>query len=119
MIRDLIIRFLLGGTIVSAFSLTGDLWKPKTFSGIFGAAPSVALASLALTFHQQGAGTVAVLSRSMVAGAVALFAYSAACVAGTKREHAPVWAVAVSAWLPWSIVAFGVLAAGARLEGLV
>ena len=119
MIRDLIFRFLLGGIIVSAFSITGDIWKPKTFSGIFGAAPSVALGSLALTFHQQGAGTVAVLSRSMVAGAVALFAYGAACTAGTKRQQWPVWAVAVSAWLAWFIVAFGVMAAGARLEALV
>ena len=43
-IKELVLRFVLGGVIVSLFSLLGDLWKPKTFSGIFGAAPSVALA---------------------------------------------------------------------------
>jgi len=32
---------------VSAFAVIGDLFKPKSFGGLFGAAPSVALATLA------------------------------------------------------------------------
>lgn len=47
MLRELAVRFVLGGLIVSLFSVAGELWRPKTFSGLFGAAPSVALASLA------------------------------------------------------------------------
>jgi hypothetical protein len=36
---DLVVRFLVGGTIVSLFALIGDVVKPKGFSGLFGAAP--------------------------------------------------------------------------------
>jgi hypothetical protein len=39
---QIFIRF--GGVVVSAFALIGDLLKPKSFGGLFGAAPSVALA---------------------------------------------------------------------------
>jgi hypothetical protein len=111
MIAELALRFLLGGLIVSAFSLTGELWKPKIFSGLFGAAPSVALASLALAFGKHGAGEVALLARSMVVGALALYAYGAACVFTTRRERWPVWVSALSAWLAWFAAAFAGLAA--------
>ena len=54
MIFELAIRFVLGGVIVSAFAVIGDMLHPKSFAGIFGAAPSVALASLGLTFLTKG-----------------------------------------------------------------
>jgi hypothetical protein len=114
-LRDLAVRFVLGGLIVSVFSLTGELWRPRTFSGIFGAAPSVALASLALTFSKQGAAVVAVLGRSMAIGAVALFIYGAACVLATKHEKWPVWAATFSAWVAWFAAAFAGLGIGAAL----
>jgi uncharacterized protein DUF3147 len=47
--REILIRFLIGGVSVSLFAIIGDLFKPKSFAGLFGAAPSVALATLALT----------------------------------------------------------------------
>jgi hypothetical protein len=46
--KDIVIRFLLDGVIVSLFAVLGDLFRPKSFAGLFGAAPSVALATLAL-----------------------------------------------------------------------
>ena len=51
---DIIVRFFIGGLVVSLFSLISDLLKPKTFAGLFGAAPSVALATLALTVMKEG-----------------------------------------------------------------
>jgi hypothetical protein len=36
----LLIRFVLGGLIVSAFAVVSEMFKPKTFAGLFGAAPS-------------------------------------------------------------------------------
>jgi hypothetical protein len=36
---ELLIRFCVGGFIVSAFALIPDLFKPKTFAGLFGSAP--------------------------------------------------------------------------------
>jgi len=46
---QILIRFLVGGAVVSAFAIIGDLLKPKSFAGLFGAAPLVALATLVLT----------------------------------------------------------------------
>ncbi len=52
--NEIILRFLIGGAVVSAFALLGDLFKPKSFAGLFGAAPSVALATLGLTVTDMG-----------------------------------------------------------------
>jgi len=117
-LAELGVRFVLGGLIVSLFSVTGELWKPKTFSGMFGAAPSVAIASLALTFAKQGRPVVALLGRSMVIGSVALFVYGAACVFATTREKWPVWLAASLSWLAWFAAAFAGLAAGAAVGAL-
>ena len=106
MLGELALRFALGGLIVSLFSVTGEIWRPKTFSGVFGAAPSVALASLGLAYARQGAGEVAVLGRSMAIGAVAFFIYGAACVVTARRERWPVWLAALCSWLAWFATAF-------------
>ena len=81
MLNEILIRFLVGGVVVSAFAVVGDLLRPKSFAGLFGAAPSVALATLALTISNQGAQYAAIESRSMIVGAIAFFVY-AACVCG-------------------------------------
>lgn len=51
---QLVIRFLVGGAVVSGFAALGDVLKPKSFAGLFGAAPSVALATLGLTIEANG-----------------------------------------------------------------
>ena len=75
---DLLIRFLVGGLIVSAFAIIGDLLEPKTFAGLFGAAPSVALATLSLTCFSKGHAYAAIEARSMMIGAVAFVLYALA-----------------------------------------
>ena len=75
MLEEWLIRFVLGGVPVSAFAVLGDLFRPKTLAGIFGAAPSVALASLGLAFVTKGAEYAGIETRSMVLGAVALGCY--------------------------------------------
>jgi hypothetical protein len=77
-LSEIIVRFIIGGLVVSAFSLISDLFKPKTFAGLFGAAPSVALATLSLTLIKQGKGTAATEAFSMIAGAAALLIYASA-----------------------------------------
>ena len=69
---EYVIRFLLGGTVVSAFAMLGDILRPKSFAGLFGAAPSVALATLGIAIYRHGGGYAALQSRSMMAGAIAL-----------------------------------------------
>ena len=73
---EYLLRFLAGGLIVSSFAILGDVLRPKSFAGLFGAAPSIALATLVLAFHNHGASYVSVEGRSMILGAVALAVYS-------------------------------------------
>jgi len=73
---EYVIRFLVGGVLVSAFAMLGDVLRPKSFAGLFGAAPSVALATLGIAIYQHGASYAAAQTLSMTAGAVALAVYS-------------------------------------------
>lgn len=109
--KELIIRFLAGGIAVSFFSVLGDVLKPKSFAGIFGAAPSVALATLVLTIHTSGASYARVESRSMVAGAAAFVVYACAVMQTLSRGRIrvlPATAGLLAGWLAvaltiWSI----------------
>jgi hypothetical protein len=49
------LRFLAGGIAVSAFAALADTLRPKSFAGLFGAAPSIALATLLITLSHNGA----------------------------------------------------------------
>ena len=114
MIPELAIRFVLGGLIVSAFAVIGDVLHPKSFAGIFGAAPSVALVSLGLAFLTKGVEHASVDGHAMVLGAVALCAYSVV-VAGLLLRYR--WNAIVatgSSWLVWLAVAFGLWAISLR-----
>lgn len=73
---DIMLRFLIGGVVVSAFAILGDVIKPESLGGVFAAAPTIALATLALTMHKHGGVYVATEARSMVSGAIAFFAYA-------------------------------------------
>lgn len=75
-LSDSLARFLIGGGVVSAFAMVGGLFKPTSFAGLFGAAPSVALATLALTISKDGKGFGSTECRSMIAGAAGLCLYS-------------------------------------------
>ena len=106
MIGEIILRFLIGGTIVSLFAVVGGLFKPPTFAGLFGSAPSVALATLSIAFVSHGDAYVATEAQWMMIGAVALVAYSAACAWTVSRPRMPVWVAAGCSWLMWLGVAF-------------
>ena len=73
---EYVVRFLVGGAVVSAFAMLGDVLRPKSFAGLFGAAPSVALATLGIAIYPHGAGYAALQSQTMMAGAIALAVYS-------------------------------------------
>ena len=95
-------RFFIGSLIVSAFSLISDLLKPKTFAGLFGAAPSVALATLGLTVLKNGKQYAAIEARSMIIGAVALLLYAAAVsyvLLRFKFSALPVTIIMLLLWL--------------------
>jgi len=101
-LTDIVVRFFIGSLIVSAFSLISDLLKPKTFAGLFGAAPSVALATLGLTVLKNGKQYAAIEARSMIIGAVALLLYAAAVsyvLLRFKFSALPVTIIMLLLWL--------------------
>ncbi|MGC2398882.1 MAG: DUF3147 family protein [Acidobacteriaceae bacterium] len=73
---DSLVRFLIGGAIVSLFAVLGDVLRPKSFAGLFGAAPSIALATIGLTIAKHGTHYASTESRSMIFGAIAFFVYA-------------------------------------------
>ena len=104
---QLLCRFLAGGVVVSAFAVIGDLLKPKSFAGLFGAAPSVALATLALTVMSDGSAYAAIEVHSMMAGCIAFFIYvSAVSWIMMRYKFKALW-VTVCAIPLWFAVAFG------------
>jgi hypothetical protein len=104
---ELFVRFLVGGAVVSFFAIVGDALKPKSFAGLLGAAPSVALATLSLTVLKNGRFYAATEAESMVLGAIAFFIY--ACLVSTvlMRGKAPVFATTAILLLVWVGAALG------------
>jgi uncharacterized membrane protein (GlpM family) len=102
---ELLWRFLLGGALVSLFALLGDVLRPKRFAGIFGGAPSVALATLALTAAESGAALASLEARSMILSSLGfvLYVYVAERLLATAR-----WSpllVSVGGITVWGLVA--------------
>lgn len=101
-------RFLVGGAVVSMFAVLGDVLKPKSFAGLFGAAPSVALATLGLTIFADGKMYAATEARSMIAGSVGFFAYAFASCQIMMRFRWPAVAATVSLISLWLAVALAI-----------
>lgn len=110
MLKELVIRVLVGGTIVSSFALLSDLLQPKRFAGLFGAAPSIALATLSLTIITEGKLYAAQEARSMAAGAIAFFVYALAVMQVLFRLKTPPLVATCALLVGWFGVAFSMWA---------
>ena len=98
--------------VVSCFSILGDLLKPKSFAGLFGAAPSVALASLYLAVKQHGNIYASLEGRWMIVGAVAFFIYASVVsrlMIRRKWPALPVTGVALLLWLGVALGLYGLM----------
>jgi uncharacterized membrane protein (GlpM family) len=107
---DLLFRFLIGGSVVSLFSIWGDVLKPKSLGGVFAGAPTVALATILLTAHKDGAHFVSIEGRSMMGGAVAFFAYACVVSFSLMRFKPSSLKCASLSMLAWGVVAFAIWA---------
>ncbi|CCD93408.1 conserved membrane hypothetical protein [Bradyrhizobium sp. ORS 375] len=107
---EYLVRFLIGGIIVSAFAMIGDVLRPKSFAGLFGAAPSVALATLGVAVVAHGAAYAAVQTRSMMFGAVALCLYSVTVCQLLMRWQMRALTASLLATLVWLVAALGLQA---------
>ncbi|MDB5554344.1 MAG: hypothetical protein JWL86_4328 [Rhizobium sp.] len=85
----------------------GDVLRPKSFAGLFGAALSVALVSLALAFSMHGSGYVSAQVTLMMAGAAALLSFSVVTRQLLGKTALSAMSVTLLAFPVWLIVAFG------------
>ncbi len=95
-----IVKALAGGLLVVLFSLLSESLQPKRFAGLFGAAPAVAVAGLAVTLVSKGVVDARDGSLGMIAGSVGMAAYACAAVLLLKRTRSLVASVAgLVVWL--------------------
>jgi hypothetical protein len=78
---------------------------------LFGAAPSIALATLLITLSQKGAPFAAIEGRSMIVGAFALAAYSWVVCVLLKQFLLSAWTATIAALVVWFVAALGLSAA--------
>ena len=102
----LAVRVIAGGALVVAFAMLGDMLRPKMFAGLFGAAPSVATASLLVSGLAMGAAKDEKYATGMIAGAIGLAVYSAAAALAVK--HLGAVAGSTVAWVAWLVPAAAV-----------
>lgn len=100
----LALRGLAGGTLVVVFALISEIVSPKAFSGLFSAAPSVAVASLVITVVAEGPAKARQDSIGMVVGGIAMAMCCIAALAGIPRLGALRGSAA--AWVGWAVVDF-------------
>jgi hypothetical protein len=110
---EYLLRFIAGGIAIFAFAALGDALRPKSFAGLFGAAPSIALPTLLITLSHKGAPFASVEGRSMMLGAFALAAYSWLACLLLKKFMVPSWLAATAA-----LVVCSLLRSVARPSGL-
>jgi hypothetical protein len=104
---QVVFRFIAGGFVVSLFAVIGDVLKPKSFAGLFGAAPSIALATLSLTVLTDGKATAMLEARSMIVGAIAFFVYAAVCARVMAKHRLRSILVSVAGLALWLACALG------------
>lgn len=98
-------RAIAGGTLVIVFALVSHVVSPKAFSGLFAAAPSVAIASLTITVIGDGAAKARQASIGMTVGGAAMAASCVVAVAAIPRLKA-MWGSA-AAWVAWMAAGIG------------
>ena len=107
---EYLIRFLIGGAVVSVFAVCGDVFRPRSFAGIFGAAPTIALASLGFVLAREGAKIASIEGRSMVIGALALTVCSSLTSYLVLKRSLPGLPSALLGLAAWFVVSLGLWA---------
>jgi hydrogenase-4 membrane subunit HyfE len=103
---ELLVRFLVGGAVVSFFAVLAEVFRPKSFAGLFGAAPSVALATLGITIARHGKAYAAVEAQFMVYGALAFCCYALVVSWILTRYKPPALTATISLLPLWFAASF-------------
>lgn len=104
-----LIRFLVGGVVVSGFAALSECLRPESFAGLFGAAPSIALATLGLTVMHSGHMFAAIEARSMIFGAAAFVLYAQLCSRVLMRRRLSALVTTMLLLPVWFGASFGLL----------
>ncbi|WP_067703878.1 DUF3147 family protein [Actinoplanes awajinensis] len=100
---EVALKALSGGLLVLVFAALSKILKPERFAGVFSAAPSVALGSLAVTLVFSGTKDLTAIGSGMAVGAVAFVVYCVATAPLVRRFGA--WQGSAGALLIWATVA--------------
>ena len=100
-----LIKAIAGGTFVVLFALLSQVLHPKGFSGLFSAAPSIAVAGLIITVIDKGGHAASLSAIGMMFGAVGFVAFALCARVLLVRYHAVV--ASALACIAWSGVALG------------
>jgi hypothetical protein len=103
-----VVKGLVGGAFVVVFSLLGEVIRPRGLAGITSAAPSVAIASLAVTLMVTGVSAATDLSLGMIAGAAALVVWCLIGIEAVKRLGALKGSVVTS--IVWCVISLSLWA---------
>ena len=99
------VKALAGGSAVVLFALIGETGRPKSFSGLFAAAPAVAAASLLVTVLVDGTAKAAPYTRGAILGAAGMLA--CCVVAALVSRTGGTLLASAAGWLAWAAVAIG------------
>jgi hypothetical protein len=81
--------------------------RPKSFAGLFAAAPSIALATIGLTIHKEGSLYAAQEARSMLLGAFAFLVYAALASLILRRKRVGALATTAALMPVWFGLSLG------------
>ncbi len=85
---ELIGESMLGGILVVVFSIIGEIIKPRTFSGLFGSAPSIALGGLIISAVTQNISFLKQQLIGMIFGSFGMIVYCITAYLLLKRIKA-------------------------------
>jgi hypothetical protein len=71
----LAVKMLAGGSLVVVFALVSEVVGPRRFSGLFAAAPAIALASLTVTLFSDGVSKAHEAAVGMIVGSAGMICY--------------------------------------------
>jgi uncharacterized membrane protein (GlpM family) len=95
----IVAKGLVGGLFVALFALIGESVQPKSFAGLFSAAPSIALASLTIIVLTKGSADAREQTLAMIFGAIAMVMYCVLAAFALERFSAIAGsAVPFTAW---------------------
>jgi uncharacterized membrane protein (GlpM family) len=111
-VLTLAIKGCLGGTFVVLFAALSEPLQPKSFAGLFAAAPSIAIAALVVTGITSSAHADHEQSLAMSFGAVAMVCYCLTAVISVDRLGAVRGSiVAFAAWIAVATASYVVVLA--------